>query len=121
MRLIWHLEESEKLSTDAKEAFMRVDSGASYGAVPTIVLAELVFIAEKRRTNLAPSQVIADLGTNPNFALIPFTLPVLEEMIRIPTLELHDRIIVATTLALGGRLVTADRDIRRSGYVDCIW
>ena len=56
-----------------------------------------------------------------NFVAIPLTLEVVEEIIRVPLRELHDRIIVATAKLFGAILITKDEEIRASGIVETLW
>jgi|LGVF01.1.fsa_nt_gb predicted nucleic acid-binding protein len=50
--LLWHLTEDAKLGRRAKEVLDKTDRGEITVIVPTIVLAEALFILEKKRADL---------------------------------------------------------------------
>ena len=60
--LIWHLEGSPKLSREATLALRSIERGERGGIVPSIVLAELIHIAEKGRTTLDAAETISEIG-----------------------------------------------------------
>ena len=109
--LLWYLEESRKLSAHARRAFQTIEGGLS------IVLAELMHISERGKTPVNLAEAISTLGANPGFRIVPFDVGIVIRMQNIPMFELHDRIIVATALSLGARLITKDEAMRDSGTV----
>ncbi len=119
--LLWYMERNPRLSEGARSALNDIGQGICTGAIPTIVLAEVMFASEKRRTPLAFGDVFSQVRDSRNFVICALDERILSLMESMRGNDLHDRIIVATALALGGRLVTADRDIKESGVVDCIW
>jgi len=119
--LIWWLEESARLPNRIRRLLDAMDSGLGVGVVPTIVLAEMISIAEKGLLRLDIDKVLADIMETPNFEVIPFDSDMVLRMHKIRGLELHDRIIVATALSLNLGLITRDGQIRESGLVECIW
>ena len=119
--LIWRLEESARLSSGAEAEFDRIDEGHARGIVPTIVLDELMSISAKGRSSVDFATTVAELEQSPNFSIVDFDLSVVKRMNILRTFELHDRIIVATALSQGARLIIKDRAIRDSGLVECIW
>ena len=119
--LLWYFEDSPRLSSNARSVFGVIENGGNVGIVPTIVLAELMYISDKRRTSLDLAQVISTLQTSRNFSIASFDLAILTQMSSLTALELHDRIIVATAMLFGSRLITRDETIRDSGVIQCIW
>lgn len=119
--LVWYLENSPKLSSNARLAFDAIDQGLSIGLVPTIVLAELMHISERGRIILDFAQAIARLQDGRNFGIVSLDLGILIRMRNLTMLELHDRIIVATALSFGAGLISQDETVRNSGIVECIW
>jgi PIN domain nuclease of toxin-antitoxin system len=119
--LIWYLENSPRLSSSARFAFDAIDQGFSVGIVPIIVLAELMHISEKGRTQIDYWELVARLQDSQTFEVLPLDLSILARMRNLNMFELHDHIIVATALSLEARLVTKDDAIRDSSIVECIW
>ena len=90
--------------------------------VPTIVIAELIMMIEKRRTTLSIAQVITTLKKVKGYRFVPLTVPiVLQIQTAVALPDLHDRFIVATALHLGVPLITQDKLITQSGVIPVIW
>ena len=115
--LLWYMERNPRLSKRARSALSDISQGICTGAIPTIVLAEVMFASEKHRTPLTFGHVFSRVRDSRNFVVHDLDEHILSLMEGMKGNDLHDRIIVATALALGGRLVTADLDIRKSGVV----
>jgi len=123
--LIWYLENSPRLGSQARAAFDACDRGEIRIYVPTICLVEIVYLMEKGR--ISPDMksmlneelksaesglVLADLNAD----VADQTANVLRE--DIP--DLPDRVIAATALALNLPLISRDRKIVLSG-LETIW
>lgn len=120
--LVYYFENSPKLSLSAKQAFDEIDRGESLAVVPSIVIAEIMHMAEKGKTPLGIAEVLARIQQAANFAIAPLDLTVLLLMVGLRShKELHDRVIVATALSFGAPLITMDRQIQTSGTVPCVW
>ncbi len=88
--------------------------------VPTIVLAELMTISERKRPDISMTAVLERIDHLPTFSVAPLDLTVIHEMLRLPaSLELHDRAIAATARAYGSRLIT--RDPALAQVVEVVW
>ena len=111
----------DMLPVKADHAFKQAERGEALIYVPTIVLAECIYLVEKGRISLRYDELFSKLKVAGNFVVIPLTLEILEEIIRVPLRELHDRIIVATAKLLGAILITKDEEIRASGIIETLW
>jgi len=101
-----------------------VDSDARL-IIPSIVLAEIAYLYNRKRIKANVSQVLADVASADNCTIYPLDERVAE---RIPAgLELHDGIVVATAIVyrdvLGEEIVviTKDKLIAESGLVKVLW
>lgn len=56
--LVWYLTEDKKLSKSALSIFTKADNGDTIIIVPTIVLAEIIHICEKKKKNLEIKNVM---------------------------------------------------------------
>ena len=104
--LLWHLQRSERLSAKARAIFRRADRGRAQIVIPSIVLVEMVYLAE--RVRIAPAlvdRVFALLFPRPqNYLLAPLDLEIVQAMrgiSRTQVPDMPDRIIVATAKRLG--------------------
>jgi len=123
--LIWYLEDSPRLSSDARDAFLAADRGEALIFVPTICLVEIIYLEEKGRV---PSDLRAQLETHlregtSGLVLAPLTREVAEVLPRVPRADvpdMPDRIIAATAVQLDLPLISRDRRIQASA-VETIW
>lgn len=59
--LYWHLTENPKLSAKAKKIFQDADSGIHQILIPTIVIIEMIYLAEKGRINASSLNQVLEL------------------------------------------------------------
>lgn len=119
--LVWYFEDSPRLSSGAREAFDQIEYGKASGIIPTIVLAELVHLADKQRVSLNIHDTIDRIRVSSNYGIVSLNLTVILLMIPLKDYKIHDRVIVATTKSFEASLITKDEQIRKSKDVTCIW
>ena len=120
--LIWHLTEDKKLSKKASAIFTEADKGEAIIIVPTIVLAEIIYICEKKKSELKIKNVIDKIKDSLNYVPYNLNVEVLEKVIGLKDIsEMHDRIITAIALITGAILITKDEEIAKSGMVKTVW
>ena len=120
--LLWYVTQDRRLSKVAQTAFQRTKEGSAQVLVPSIVLVEAVFLAERQRvprTTLAELMALSDASTA-SIRVVPLDLAVARAVSdfgpsTIP--ELPDRIVAATARALNLPLLTTDPVIEESGLV----
>jgi PIN domain nuclease of toxin-antitoxin system len=119
--LVWYLTDDQRLGRRALKAF---EGTVKVGQiiVPTVVLAEMLFIAKKGRVPLGFVETVARIEAMANFEIADLDLEVLKiaDSIEAP-LEMHDKLIVATALRFGVGLITKDEQITKSKTVKTIW
>ena len=119
--LVWYFTDDQRLSKKALKTF---ESTVKAGEVivPTVVLAEILFIAKKGRIPLGFTETIARIEALANFEIVSLDLDVLKtaECIEVP-LEMHDKLIVATAIRYNACLITRDEQITKSNAVRTIW
>ena len=113
--LIWHLVNDRRLSSRARQVF-----------IPSIVMVEAVYLAERQRIDpKALDQLFALSEASPaNYQVVPLNLEVIQALRatdRTLVPELPDRIIVATAMMRGLQLVTRDSAIATAGIVAILW
>ncbi|MBC8461944.1 MAG: PIN domain-containing protein [Deltaproteobacteria bacterium] len=119
--LVWYFMEDERLSLKASNAFEETLKEGLI-LVPTIVLAELMYIAQKGKTVLTFAETLTRLEMYENFEIVPLDVDVLKTADTISVdLEMHDRLIVATALFSGVPLITKDETIASAKVVETIW
>ena len=111
-----------KLGSNARAAFDRAEAGETVFVVPSIVLAETMYIAEKGRASVKLETLFEKLKTATNYRVYPLDLAIVAEASGLKKLtEIHDRIIVATARYLDLELISQDREIRESSYATTLW
>lgn len=118
----WFLSEPEKLGHWAKKAFEDAEKGKNTIILPTICLAELYYLLEKKKSTQKFPQILEKLEKSANFTTAALDLETLKKTIEVKKIkELHDRIITATALLFEARLISKDSNIKKSQQVEIIW
>ena len=119
---IWYMAEDKRLGKLAEEKFNLAEKGKAIILIPTIVLAEILYILEKKNYNMKFRDIINKIEFSWNFKIMPLDLRIIKEIVNLRKLnDLHDRIIVASALVMNAGLITKDESIKRSRYVEVIW
>lgn len=120
--LVWHLTEDKRLGKNALMIFDKADKGKEIVIVPTIALAEIIHICEKKKENLEIKSVIDKIKNSLNYMPYNLDMKVLERVIALKNIpEMHDRIIIAISLLTNATLITKDEEIIKSKIVKTIW
>ena len=116
---IWFLADDPKLSDTAKAAIQEGLEQKALLVLPSIVLAEAIDIVQKKRTHLKLDAIWRAIEQR-SLHLWPLDEAVLREMAELdPSVEIHDRIIAAVALLLGGAVITKDQQIAKLAPV--VW
>ncbi|MFA7236663.1 MAG: PIN domain-containing protein [Phycisphaeraceae bacterium] len=120
--LVWHLEGDTKLSASAAAI---LSSDAAEIVIPSIVLAEVWYLYQRKRIKTSPRDIRSTILAATNCSIYPLDEAVLEVL---PNgLDIHDALIVATApvyqdvLKQPTQLITRDRMITDSKLVDVLW
>ena len=120
--LFWYFVASPLLGVQARAAFDEGKRGQALIYIPAIVLAELFFLNEKKKSPIDFAATFALLTQSAQFVLLPFepidTLQ-FERDKGVP--EIHDRIIVGVAHRVSATLLTRDAQIVGSGIVATMW
>jgi PIN domain nuclease of toxin-antitoxin system len=101
--------------------FSEAELGRAVIFVPTIALAECVYLVERRKIDLDFDELFSKLRIGGNFVPASLTINVVERLPKVSLPEIHDRIIVATAQVLEAKVLTRDEHIVSSGIVETIW
>ena len=123
--LIWYLENSPRLGSNARVAFDACDRGEIQIYVPTICLVEIVYLMEKGRISPEMKSMLDEelKSGESGLVLADLNMDVVDQIanvLRDDIPDLPDRVIAATALALNLPLISRDRKIVLSG-LDTIW
>ena len=120
--LIWFLTSNNKLGKKALEILRRADSEKETIIIPTVVLAEVLYICEKNNAEIKFREILDRINENSSFLVYELNLEVILKLQNLKKIkELHDRIIVATGILSESNIITKDQNILDSKYVGVIW
>ena len=123
--VVWYLLNSKSLSSNAQRAMDEAIEAGDAVYVSSISLVEVVYLVEKGKL---PSIVLDRLTSalsepDSGFVVAPLSLSVALAILQISretVPDMPDRIIAATALDLGFRLVSRDSEISKTG-IEIIW
>lgn len=120
--LWWFLHKDKKLGNEAKQIFEDSELGNSIIIIPSIVLAELMYLFEKEKRGDEFKEILEGINIASNYEICPLDIQIIEEVSNITSIkEIHDRIIIATAKLLNYKLITKDENIAESKEVKCVW
>ena len=119
--IVWYFIGDPRLSQNARQAFEQtLTAGVIF--IPTIVLAEIMYISQKGRISMTFEETLSHIEMYENFRIAALELDILKVAATISgDLEMHDRLIVATALHFDARLITRDEQITQSRVVNTVW
>jgi predicted nucleic acid-binding protein len=110
------------LPPPVKAIFDTVESGNATVYVPTMVFAEILYLAEKQRISVSLRAVAEHLEKFQHYQEYPMSLAVIQAAALITDIpELHDRLIAGTARLLHLDLITNDPTIQASTFVRTVW
>jgi PIN domain nuclease of toxin-antitoxin system len=119
--LVWYFHAPKRLPPAAARAFTAIASGQARLIVPVIVLADLIWIAQKGRIDVDIDDVIRRLQASVQVEIRPLECSRVLDLRRYTAVtEMHDRLIVAEAAAQGASLITSDEEIIAASLVPCV-
>jgi PIN domain nuclease of toxin-antitoxin system len=114
--LFWLLTDSPKLSKLAK----RYIEKAEKVILPSIALMEILYLLEKNNLSFKFVEVLNEIRIR-GYLVYPLDLEVITQSLFIPpSVEMHDRIIIATAKLFDANLISKDKEIKKI-YPKTIW
>ena len=122
---VWYLLNAKNLSSNAERAMDETIEAGRPVYVSSISLVEVVYLVEKGKLpNVVLDRLTSALSEpDSGFVIAPLNLSIALAILQIPretVPDMPDRIIAATALDLGLRLVTRDSEISKTG-IEIIW
>jgi len=106
--MVWYLLEDPRLSKKVLEIFEE-SANKSIIFIPTIVLAEMMFISEKGKVKISFKETLEEIENCEKFEIISLDLYIIRMASKLEyDLEMHNRLIVATALYFDTPLLTSD-------------
>jgi len=90
--------------------------------IPSIVLAELAYLSEKKRIDTNITEVKKLFNSCNTILELPLNLDIIDAAFKINDVpELHNRLIAGSAKEINAPLLTNDPDINNSNFVKSIW
>ena len=119
--IVWYFIDDPRLSQTARQVFEQTIT-AGVIIIPTIVLAEIMYISQKGRISITFEETLSHIEMSENFHIAALELDILKIAASISNdLEMHDKLIVATALHFDAHLITKDEQITQSKIVNTVW
>ncbi len=125
--LLWYLNDSSKLSSDALAAFEKAEQNGLPIYVPAIILIEVRYLVEKGRDIFESDfqLIVSELNSSSSaLTFAPLNQSIaenLEKVSRAVVPDMPDRLIAATAFSLNLPLISKDGKIRKLTNVNIIW
>jgi PIN domain nuclease of toxin-antitoxin system len=122
--VVWLAFDSSRLSRPARSAIDQARERKDGLAISDITLLELATLASKGRIRLDVSLESFLREVETRFVILPISALICVAALQLPPAspkDPADRIIAATAIVKGLRLLTADREIRRLKALQTVW
>lgn len=114
--LVWYIDESMKGNL-TKKALQTIREAQVKGTiyVPAIVLMEIVYLIEKGKINTSFAELMSKIEASACYEIIPIDAKLIKIAVSLKRLEIHDRLVLATTILTDSALVSKDRMLKIRG------
>lgn len=118
--LVWYFLKQKTLSLVAEQLIRKIFRDEAVGVISTMVLLEAYYVSLKNKNFNFPK--FMDRLSSSNIKIISFDKQVLAKSLLLPPrLDIHDRIIVATSIITNSRLITKDEVLGSLFPLETIW
>jgi PIN domain nuclease of toxin-antitoxin system len=119
--LVWFFMVDSRLGAAARDIIRKASTTCRI-IVPVIVLAEILHLSRRCRIPLSFQDTVNNLESHDGFEIVPLTDSIIKIAADLPdSLEMHDALIVATSIFYSATLITKDEVIIKNGCVKTLW
>lgn len=117
--LVWYFLDDSRVD---KKIYNIIDNFKNLINIPTIVLAEIMFISKKGRITLSFEDTLKKIQEKQNLDIVSLDVSTIKIANGIEyELEMHDKLILATAINLGANLITKDAELQQQNLVKTVW
>jgi predicted nucleic acid-binding protein len=114
--------EKRKLPIQVKNIFEKSDAGDILILIPSMVLAEIAYLSEKKRIDLSIAALENHIKQHSNYKIAYMGIDEIKAAFEITDIpELHDRVIAGTAKCLDTKILTNDPVIIASKFMESVW
>jgi len=120
--LAWFIGNDKRLSSRVEQILDRAEVGEVQVLIPTLVLAELTHLAQRRRIAVTVEDLLNQIRKGNGFTIVAFDFAIFQMMLTLPNdWDIHDRIIAATARFYRVVLMTRDDVLRGYADLETVW
>lgn len=119
--IIRHFAKTGAIGKKAKQILKDADAGKNTIYISIISIVEIMYLAERNKIPINLEEVKKQLNESDNYQVVDLSLEIIDVAKPIQSLELHDRLIVATGKYLAIPVLTSDQSVSDSNLIDVIW
>jgi PIN domain nuclease of toxin-antitoxin system len=120
--LAWFIGDDKRLSLRVEQILDRAEVGEVQVLIPTLVLAELTHLAQRRRIAVTIEDLLNQIRKGNGFTIVAFDFAIFQMMLTLPNdWDIHDRIIAATARFYRVVLMTRDDVLRGYADLETVW
>ncbi|MEK7276886.1 MAG: PIN domain-containing protein [Chloroflexota bacterium] len=113
---------NRRLGHQAAEIFRETDGDEHQIFLSAVTLMEILYLSERKRINIGPAELLAQIQGSTNYAVLPLDANVILTAATIADVpELHDRMIAATGKYYQLPVITNDPVLAKSKHITTIW
>jgi PIN domain nuclease of toxin-antitoxin system len=119
--IIRHFSGTGRIGRKARTILEGVEEGDHHLFLSTVSLVEILYLSEKKRIMINLGESLDIIGDSANYSIVDLTTEIVKFAENIEFPEIFDRLIISTARYLGVSILTSDRAIRSSGFVEAVW
>ena len=119
--IIRHFSGTGRIGRKARTILEGVEEGDHHLFLSTVSLVEILYLSEKKRIMINLGESLDIIGDSANYSIVDLTTEIVKFAENINFPEIFDRLIISTARYLGVPILTSDRAIRSSGFVEAVW
>jgi len=119
--VIRHFSGTGRIGRKARTILEGVEDGDHHLFLSTVSLVEILYLSEKKRVMINFGESLDIIGDSANYSIVDLTTEIVKFAENIDFPEIFDRLIISTAQYLGVPILTSDRGIRSSGFVEAVW
>lgn len=119
--IIRHFSGTGRIGRKARTILEGVEEGDHHLFLSTVSLVEILYLSDKKRIMINLGESLDIIDDSANYSIVDLTTEIVKFAEKIDFPEIFDRLIISTARYLGVHILTSDRAIRSSGFVEAVW
>ena len=119
--IIRHFSGTGRIGRNAKTILEGIEEGDHHLFLSTVSLVEILYLSEKKRIMINLGESLDIIDDSANYSIVDLTTEIVKFAEKIDFPEIFDRLIISTARYLDVPILTSDRAIRSSGFVEAVW